>query len=267
MARYRLLIEYDGRGFAGWQHQEGLETVQGALETALEGIDGAPRRVFAAGRTDAGVHATGQVIHVDLEKDWRPFKLREALNAHLARVPVSILQAEAVDPTFHARFSATGRSYLYRILDRRPPPALDAGRVWRVPVPLDADAMHAAAQELVGQHDFSTFRDAQCQSDSAVKTLDVLDIRRVRTLFSSEVHVTAQARSFLHRQVRSMVGSLVEVGRGKWTAVDLKAALEAADRARCGPVAPAEGLYLTAVSFGDPSNPADSGKAIVTPDA
>ena len=265
MPRYRLLVEYDGRSFAGWQHQDDLETVQGALETALAAVDGGPRRAFAAGRTDAGVHATGQVVHADLEKVWRPFKLREALNAHLARRPISVLEADGAAADFHARFSATGRTYLYRILDRRPPPALDAGRVWRVPVPLDADAMHAAAQGLVGQHDFSTFRDAQCQSDSPVKTLDVLDVRRAHTLFGSEVHVIAEARSFLHRQVRSMVGSLAEVGRGKWTHRDLAEALAAADRSRCGPVAPPDGLYLTGVRYGDPSNAADPRNQLVTP--
>lgn len=265
MPRYRLLVEYDGRRFAGWQQQDDLETVQGVLEAALGLIDGGPRRVFAAGRTDAGVHATGQVAHTDLEKVWRPFKLREALNAHLANQPVTILEADAAPADFHARFSATGRTYLYRILDRRPPPALDVGRVWRVPVPLDAAAMHAAARALIGRHDFSTFRDAQCQADGPVKTLDVLDVRRVETLFASEIHVIAEARSFLHRQVRSMVGSLVEVGRGKWTAADLAEALAAADRARCGPVAPPEGLYLTGVRYGDPSNAADPRNSFVTP--
>lgn len=265
MPRYRLLLEYDGRPFAGWQQQDDLETVQGALESALETIDGGPRRVFAAGRTDAGVHASGQVAHTDLEKIWRLFKLREALNAHLAQTPITVLEADVAPDGFHARFSAVGRTYLYRILDRRPPPALDVGRVWRVPVPLDAEKMHQAARALIGRHDFSTFRDAQCQSDGPIKTLDVLDVRRVRTLFGSEVHVAAEARSFLHRQVRSMVGSLVEVGRGKWSAQDLATALAAADRSRCGPVAPPDGLYLTGVRYGDPSNAADPLNMIVTP--
>jgi len=245
MPRYRLVIEYDGRPYCGFQLQAVQPSVQGTLERALTAFCGESARVVAAGRTDTGVHASGQVIHVDLAKDWRPEVVRDALNAHLVPEPVSVLTAEIAAPDFHARFSATGRRYLYRILNRQSPPALARGRVWHVKKPIDAAVMHAAAQVLVGQHDFTTFRDAACQAKSPVKTLDRAAVRRE----GEAVLVAFAARSFLHRQVRSMTGSLVEVGLGRWSAEDLKAALEARDRQACGPVAPAEGLYLTEVVY------------------
>jgi len=203
--------------------------------------------VFAAGRTDAGVHATGQVAHVDLARDWPADTVRDALNFHLREYAAVVLAAEAVDGEFHARFSAVSRSYLYRILNRRPPPALDRGLVWWVPAPLDAAAMAEAAMVLIGHHDFTSFRATHCQANSPVKTLDVLEVSRA----GEEIHVRARARSFLHHQVRNMVGSLRWVGEGRWTAGDLKSALEARDRAAGGPTAPAEGLYLTAVGYPD----------------
>ncbi len=245
MPRYRLLIEYDGGPFCGFQAQKAQSSVQGALERAVLAFTGQSVRVAAAGRTDTGVHALGQVVHVDLERDWPPDTVREAMNAHLLPDPVVVLEAAEAPPGFHARFSAKGRRYLYRILNRRAPPALDRGRVWRVKAPLDAEAMQAAAQLLVGRHDFTTFRDAACQARSPVRTLDAAEVRRE----GEEVRLAFAARSFLHRQVRSMTGSLVEVGAGRWSAADLGAALEAKDRKACGPVAPAEGLYLAAVEY------------------
>jgi tRNA pseudouridine38-40 synthase len=245
MPRYRLVIEYDGRPYCGFQLQASQPSVQGALERAVTAFCGEEVRIVAAGRTDTGVHATRQVIHADLTKDWRPEVVRDALNAHLVPEPVAVLSAEVTPADFHARFSATGRRYLYRILNRQSPPALERGRVWHVKKPLDAEAMHAAAQALVGQHDFTTFRDAACQAKSPVKTLDAASIHRE----GEQVLVRFAARSFLHRQVRSMTGSLVEVGLGRWSAADFKAALEAKDRKACGPVAPADGLYLTEVVY------------------
>jgi tRNA pseudouridine38-40 synthase len=245
MPRYRLLIEYDGRPYCGFQLQAGQPSVQGALEAALTGFCGESVRVTAAGRTDTGVHALGQVVHVDLTKDWRAEVVRDALNAHLVPGPIAVLEAELATPEFHARFSAKGRRYLYRILNRQAPPTLDRGRVWRVKKPIDADAMHAAAQALVGQHDFTTFRDAACQAKSPVKTLGAARVWRE----GQDVWLEFAARSFLHRQVRSMTGSLVEVGLGRWSAADLAAAMEAKDRKACGPVAPAEGLYLAEVVY------------------
>jgi tRNA pseudouridine38-40 synthase len=245
MPRYRLTIEYDGRPFKGFQAQEGLPTVQGALERAVKGFCGQDLRLQAAGRTDTGVHATGQVIHVDLEKDWNPEVVRNALNAHLVPAPIVVLDAAVAQGDWHARFSATERRYLYRILNRMSPPALDQGRVWHVKKPLDAAAMHEAAKALVGHHDFTTFRDLQCQAKSPMKTLDVAAVRRE----GDYVLLDFASRSFLHRQVRSMTGTLAEVGVGRWSAADVKAALEARDRKACGPVAPAEGLYLTGVSY------------------
>ena len=247
MPRYRLTVEYDGGPYKGFQAQDGVASVQDALERAILGFSGERLRLQAAGRTDTGVHATGQVIHFDLAKDWRPEVVRDAMNAHLVPDPISILSAERAEDRFHARFSATGRRYLYRILDRRSPAALLRARAWWVKTPLDASAMHAAAQALVGTHDFTTFRDTHCQSRSPVKTLDRIEAARV----GEEVHVAFAARSFLHRQVRSIVGSLVEVGVGRWSAARLAAALAAADRSVCGPVAPAHGLYLTGVSYDD----------------
>jgi tRNA pseudouridine38-40 synthase len=245
MPRYKLIIEYDGEPFVGWQFQAAGHSVQGVLEAAVAQINGAPATVHGAGRTDAGVHALGQVAHVDLARSWDVFKLRNALNANVRPHPVSVLAISEVGEDFHARFSATRRHYLFRILNRRSPPALDRGKVWWLPVDLDAEAMHAAAQLLVGKHDFSTFRAAQCQAQSPVKTLDRIDVARYGEL----IELRCDARSFLHNQVRSMVGSLRLVGEGKWRAQDLKRALEARDRARCGPVSPPDGLYLLRVDY------------------
>lgn len=245
MPRYRLLVEYDGRPYHGFQAQGALPSVQAALQRAILGFCGEEPVIHAAGRTDTGVHATGQVVHIDLEKDWRPEVVRNALNAHLVPEPVAILAVDIPDGDFHARFTATGRRYLYRILNRMAPPALDQGRVWHVKKPIDADAMHAAAQRLVGHHDFTTFRDMQCQARSPMKTLDVAAVSRV----GEEVHLVFASRSFLHRQVRSMTGTLAEVGVGRWSPDDVTKALEARDRRACGPVAPAEGLYLTGVTY------------------
>lgn len=245
MPRYRLTIEYDGSGYNGFQAQAGQPTVQGALETAITAFCGEQIRLFAAGRTDSGVHATGQVIGFDLEKDWPAQTVMNALNAHMINEGVAVLDCVETGPDWHARFSAQGRRYLYRILTRPGRPALDRNRVWHVRKSLDADAMQAAAQRLVGHHDFTTFRDLACQSKSPEKTLDVARVERV----GEEVRLVFEARSFLHRQVRSMTGSLVEVGLSRWSAEDLKAALEARDRSRCGPVAPSDGLYLTGVVY------------------
>jgi tRNA pseudouridine38-40 synthase len=245
MPRYKLTIEYDGADLAGWQMQDTLPTVQGVLEQAVEKLHGQHCLVYGAGRTDAGVHAMAQVAHVDLPKSWDPFVLRNAINGNVRPHRVSVLAAEAVPDDFHARFSATSRRYLYRILNRRAPAALDAGKVWHVPVELDAEAMHAAAQALVGQHDFTTFRSASCQALSPVKTLDVLKVSR----FGEEIEIEAVARSFLHNQVRSMVGTLKQVGEGKWTWRDVQKALAAKDRGACGVVAPPQGLYLVEVRY------------------
>ena len=245
MPRYRLTVEYDGSGYNGFQAQAGQPTVQGALEAAITAFSGEMVRIAAAGRTDTGVHATGQVVGVDLSKDWPARTVMNALNAHMVHEAVSVLDCVEADADWHARFSATGRSYLYRILNRPGRPALDRGRVWHVKKPLDAGAMHEAAQALVGLHDFTTFRDVNCQSKSPLKTLDVARVARV----GEEVHLVFEARSFLHRQVRSMTGTLVEVGLGRWAVADVARALEAKDRAACGPVAPSDGLYLTGVRY------------------
>lgn len=245
MPRYRLLIEYDGGPYKGWQAQANGPSVQAAIEAAILKFSGESVRIAAAGRTDTGVHATGQVAHVDLSKDWPERTVREAINAHLGDEPVTILAAGKVDDDFHARFSATGRRYLYRVLHGRARPALERGRVWWIKAELDVEAMQAAAKALIGQHDFTTFRDAQCQAKSPLKTLDVADVARA----GEEVHLHFAARSFLHRQVRSMTGSLVEVGMGRWSVADLGEALAAADRTRCGQVAPPDGLYLTGVAY------------------
>ena len=247
MPRYKLTIEYDGGPFVGWQRQDNGPSVQAALEAAAEALDERPCEVYGAGRTDSGVHALAMVAHLDLEKDLAGDVVRDALNHHLRPEPIAVLAAERVADDFHARFSAIRRGYLYRIVDRRPPLALDRGRAWRVPKRLDVEAMHAAARVCVGTHDFTTFRDAQCQADSPVKSLDAIRVARV----GAEVQVTVEAISFLHRQIRSIVGSLVEVGTGKWTPADFRAALEAADRTRCGPVAPPDGLYLAFVRYPD----------------
>jgi tRNA pseudouridine38-40 synthase len=248
MPRYRLLVEYDGRPYHGYQAQGRLASVQGSLERAVKRFCGEDLRVHAAGRTDAGVHATGQVVHVDLAKAWPPETVRNALNAYLVPEPIAVLEASVAEGDWHARFSATGRRYRYRILNRMAPPALDQGRVWHVKKPLDAAAMHEAAQGLVGHHDFTTFRDLACQATSPMKTMDVATVRRE----GEEVILEFASRSFLHRQVRSMTGTLAEVGVGRWTKADVQAALEARDRKACGPVAPADGLYLTAVTYDRP---------------
>jgi tRNA pseudouridine38-40 synthase len=247
MPRYRLTIEYDGGPFVGWQRQANGRSVQQAIEEAILRLTNEEARIRGAGRTDAGVHALAQVAHVDLSRDWTGHRLREGLNALLRPEPVAILAAEPAAADFDARFSALRRRYRYRILMRRAPPAIDAGRVWHVRQRLDAVAMHRAAQRLVGRHDFTTFRSVECQAKSPVKTLDRLDVR----LAGDELAVEATARSFLHNQVRSMVGSLKLVGEGKWTPDDMAQALEARDRAACGPVAPPQGLYLARVDYPD----------------
>jgi tRNA pseudouridine38-40 synthase len=245
MPRYKLTIEYDGRPFVGWQFQDNGPTVQGVLMAAVQAFSGDRVGIQGAGRTDAGVHALGQVGHVDLSLEWRPNTVRDALNAHLRPHPVAIISAERVTSEFDARYSALKRHYLYRIINRRADLTFERGRAWRVGKPLNSAAMHAAAQRLVGQHDFTTFRHAECQAKSPVKTLDQLDVRRIK----DDLHIMASARSFLHTQVRSMVGALVLVGEGKWTADDLSAALEQRDRSACAPVAPPDGLYLTSVDY------------------
>jgi tRNA pseudouridine38-40 synthase len=245
MPRYKLTVEYDGTPFAGWQIQADQLTVQGLLTTAVEALSGEKTLVQGAGRTDAGVHARAQIAHVDLTKDWDTDTVRDALNAHLRPHPIAILAAEQVADDFNARTSAVKRHYLYRIINRRADLTVEAGRAWRVPRALDVAAMHAAAQKLVGKHDFTTFRSTECQAKSPVKTLDVLNVERN----GDDVNVTAIARSFLHNQVRSMVGSLVVVGEGKWSADDLRKVLEARDRTACGPVAPPDGLYLMKVEY------------------
>jgi len=237
MPRYRLTLEYDGAPFVGWQRQDNGPSVQGSLEDAIEKLSGERVTVTGSGRTDAGVHALGQVAHFDLVKQFEPGKVRDALNYHLRPNPVVVLDADVADSEFHARFSARSRHYLFRILNRRSPPALETGKVWHVSPRLDADAMHAAAQVLVGQHDFTTFRAAECQAQSPVKTLDRLDVSRR----ADEIHIEASARSFLHHQIRSFAGTLKLVGEGKWAPRDVADALAAKDRARCGPVSPPEG--------------------------
>jgi tRNA pseudouridine38-40 synthase len=245
MPRYKLAIEYDGRPFVGWQIQENGLSVQGVLAEAVRAFCGEKVTVSGAGRTDAGVHALGQVAHVDLARDWDEAKVRDALNAHLRPHPVAIISAAQVDPDFDARYSAIRRHYLYRIINRRADLTFERGRAWRIGKPLNSAAMHAAAQRFVGQHDFTTFRSTECQAKSPVKTLDQLDVHRIR----DDIHVTASARSFLHTQVRSMVGALALVGEGRWTADDISLALYARNRSACAPVAPPDGLYLTAVDY------------------
>jgi tRNA pseudouridine38-40 synthase len=245
MPRYKLTIEYDGTPFVGWQMQDNGSSIQAALADAIAAFAGERALVGGAGRTDAGVHALGQVAHVDLGKAWDVETVRDAVNFHLRPQPIAVLLAERVDARFDARFSAVKRHYLYRIVNRRADLTLEHNRAWRVPHALDADAMHQAAQRLVGRHDFTTFRAAECQARSPVKTLDRLDVARA----GDDLRITASARSFLHHQVRSMVGSLVHVGAGKWSADDLAAALAARDRAACGQVAPPQGLYLLRVDY------------------
>lgn len=245
MLRYKLLIEYDGSVFVGWQRQDNGMSVQQALEEAVQAFAGEVQTVTGAGRTDAGVHALGQVAHVDLSREFESDTVRDALNFHLKPRPIAVIEASVAAPDFHARFSARERAYLYRITNRRARTALDAGRTWWIPVPLATSAMHVAAQALIGQHDFTTFRAALCQAKSPVKTLKSLDVAQD----GNEIHIRARARSFLHHQVRSMVGTLKLVGEGKWTADDVRTALEAKDRTRAGPTAPADGLYLVEVLY------------------
>lgn len=246
--RYRLVIEYDGGPFVGWQRQDNGPSVQGAIEDAVYRFCGERVTLFAAGRTDAGVHALGQVAHCDLAKATTPDKLRDAVNAHLRPAPVSILKAELAAPEFHARFDAIKRAYRYVILDRRAPPAVMRGRVWHVRRELDAHAMQDAAQHLVGRHDFTTFRAAECQAASPVRTLDLLQVRRD----GETIVIEAEARSFLHHQIRSITGSLKLVGDRKWQPERMAQILAARDRSACGPVAPPDGLYLTRVEYPRP---------------
>ena len=249
MPRFALLVEYDGGPFSGWQRQDDRPTVQGALEAALARLEPNAPSVAAAGRTDAGVHATGQVAMVETARAWDPFRLSEALNAHLRPAPVAILAARPVADDWHPRFDALSRRYVFRILCRRAPPALDRGRVWHVRHPLDAGRMAAGAARLIGRHDFTTFRSTECQADSPVRTLDRLDVTEVAVPGGTEIRLTVEARSFLHNQVRSFAGTLERVGAGAWSPDDVTAALNAADRARCGPVAPPSGLALVHVGY------------------
>jgi len=245
MPRYRLTVEYDGGPYRGFQVQANGPSVQAAIETAIRGFSGETLRIAAAGRTDTGVHALGQVVHVDLEKDWPAATVMNAINAHLVPQPIAVVVCELAAPDFHARFSATGRRYEYRVLNRPGPAALDRGRVWHIKQPLAIEPMAQAAACLIGLHDFTTFRDAACQAKSPVKTLDIARVSRR----DDEIRLEFVARSFLHRQVRSMVGSLAQVGLGRWSPFDFAAALDAHDRAACGPVAPADGLYLVSVDY------------------
>jgi tRNA pseudouridine38-40 synthase len=245
MPRYKLTIEYDGAPFVGWQVQDNGASVQGAIGIAVAAFSGEAASVHGAGRTDAGVHALGQVAHLDLTKEWEPDTVRDALNAHLRPQPIAVTEVERAAADFDARFSARKRHYLYRIINRRADLALDRGKAWRLPRLLDQGAMHTAAQRLVGRHDFTTFRHVDCQAKSPVKTLDRLAVERI----GEGVRIVAEARSFLHTQVRSMVGALVLIGEGRWTLDDLSAALAARDRAACAPVAPPQGLYLVRVDY------------------
>lgn len=249
MPRYALKVEYHGAPFAGWQRQKDQPSVQGAIEAALAKLEPRAHAIAAAGRTDAGVHATGQIAHCDMDKAWDPFRLSEALNYHLKPLPVAITACAEVAGDWHARFSARERHYLFRLLMRRAPATHDAGLVWQVPRPLDVEAMREAAGYLVGKHDFTTFRSVICQADSPVKTLDRLDIAQLDGLSGPELRFDVRARSFLHNQVRSFVGTLAHVGTGSWSPRDVKDALEARDRAACGTVSPPQGLYLAHVVY------------------
>jgi tRNA pseudouridine38-40 synthase len=247
MTRYRLVIEYDGTPYVGWQRQENGPSVQGAVEKAILSLTGEIVSIRGAGRTDSGVHAMGQVAHADLSRTWKDHTLRNALNAHLAQAGerIAILDTAQVADDFDARFSAVRRHYLYRIISRRAPLALQAKRAWFVAKPLDHEAMHAAAQVLVGKHDFTTFRSAHCQANSPVRTIDRLDVSRTGEL----IEIRATAQSFLHNQIRSFAGTLKLAGEGKWSVDDVRAALDARDRKACGPVAPPEGLYFMQVDY------------------
>ena len=251
MPRFALKIEYDGAPFAGWQRQPDQPSVQGAIEAALARLEPGDHTIAAAGRTDAGVHATAQVAHCDLQKKWDPFRLSEALNFHLKPAPVAIVGCAPVADDWHARFSALERRYLFKLVARRAPMTVDAGTVWRVNAPLDAAAMQAGANQLLGRHDFTTFRSSICQANGPVRTLDALDVTEVPRDEGQEIHFHVRARSFLHNQVRSFVGTLERVGSGAWTPDDVGAALAAKDRAACGPVCPPQGLYLAGVGYPD----------------
>lgn len=251
MTRYSFLLEYDGAPYKGWQRQEDMPSVQGALEIALGKLGENDILVQGAGRTDAGVHALGQVAHADLQRPWKPFRLMEALNAHLrqSQEPIAILDCDTCNDEFHARFSAIGRRYVYRIIARRAPLTVERGRAWNVKVSLDVAAMDKAAKLLLGEHDFTTFRSTECQAKSPVKTLDTLDVSVRKTHGVEVIEITTTARSYLHNQVRSLAGCLKAVGEGRWSSADLQAALEARDRTACAPVAPAHGLYLVSVRY------------------
>ena len=251
MPRYALKVEYHGAPFAGWQRQADQPSVQGAIEAALAKLEPGPHTIAAAGRTDAGVHALAQVAHCDMAKEWDPFRLSEALNFHLKPDPVAIVACAAVPDDWHARFTAQERQYYFRLLTRRAPATHAAGLVWQVSHSLDVAAMREAASHLLGKHDFTTFRSTICQAASPIKTLDALEISAVETPGGREVHFHLRARSFLHNQVRSFVGTLERVGGGSWHPGDVKAALEARDRAACGPVCPPHGLYLAGVTYPD----------------
>ena len=251
MPRYALKIEYDGGPFNGWQRQPGQPSVQGTIEAALARLAPEAPTITGAGRTDTGVHATAQVAHVELAKDWDPFRLSEALNYHLRPQPVAILQAARVAEDFHARFSAIERRYLFRLIQRRAPVTHEAGLVWQVLNPLDLESMREGAAHLIGRHDFTTFRSSMCQAASPVKTLDEVRIDAVAIPQGMEFRFHLRARSFLHNQVRSIVGTLERVGAGSWAAGDVRAALSARNRAACGPVCPPQGLYLAGVGYAD----------------
>lgn len=251
MPRYALKVEYHGAPFAGWQKQNDQPSVQGAIETALAKLEKRTHAIAAAGRTDAGVHATGQVAHCDMDNDWDPFRLSEALNYHLKPQPVAITACAKVADDWHARFSATQRRYLFRLLMRRAPAVLDTGLAWQVSRDLDVAAMREGAAHLIGKHDFTTFRSVNCQAKSPVKSIDDIRIEQVSGLSGPELHFHIRARSFMHNQVRSIVGTLERVGAASWTPDDVRDALAAKDRAACGPVCPPHGLYLSGVSYND----------------
>ncbi len=251
MPRYALKIEYHGKPFAGWQKQRDAPSVQQAIEEALQKLEPNCAGLQGAGRTDAGVHALAQVAHVDLKAEWQAFRLSEALNYHLKPNPIAILQAARVSDDFHARFDARERTYSFRLLSRRAPATHDAGLVWQINHPLDVSAMQEAANHLLGKHDFTTFRSTFCQAKSPIKTLDALDISEQARPHGTEYRFIIRARSFLHNQVRSFVGTLARVGAGRWDPIEVKKALEAADRAACGPVSPPHGLYLAKVTYPD----------------
>ena len=251
MPRFALKIEYDGAPFAGWQRQADQPSVQGAIEAALAKLEPGDHTIAAAGRTDSGVHGWGQVAHCNLQKDWEPFRLSEALNFHLKPAPVAIVDCAAVPDGFHARFSATARHYVFRLMQRRAPLTFGAGQFWRVNHPLDLDAMQTGAGFLLGEHDFTTFRSTMCQAASPMKSLDRLNIERIVQPEGIEFRFDVRARSFLHNQVRSFVGTLERVGAGAWTPEDVQTALQAKDRAACGPVCPPQGLYLAHVVYPD----------------